>query len=61
MDVQMPGMDGLETTRRIRDEWPAAERPRIIAVTANALREDRATCLSAGMDDYPNFGGLPQP
>jgi signal transduction histidine kinase/DNA-binding NarL/FixJ family response regulator len=52
MDVQMPGMDGLETTRRIRDEWPAAERPRIVAVTANALREDRETCLSAGMDDY---------
>ena len=52
MDVQMPGMDGLETTRRIRAEWPAAESPRIIAVTANALREDRETCLSAGMDDY---------
>jgi signal transduction histidine kinase/ligand-binding sensor domain-containing protein/DNA-binding NarL/FixJ family response regulator len=52
MDVQMPGMDGLETTRRIRDEWPAEERPRIVAVTANAMREDRETCLSAGMDDY---------
>jgi len=52
MDIQMPGMDGLETTRRIREEWPAAERPRIIAVTANAMREDRAACLSAGMDDY---------
>jgi len=52
MDVQMPGMDGLEAARRIRKEWPAEERPRIIAVTASALREDRETCLSAGMDDY---------
>ncbi|HEX7186363.1 MAG TPA: response regulator, partial [Thermoanaerobaculia bacterium] len=52
MDAQMPGMDGLEAARRIRDEWPAEERPRIIAVTANALRKDRETCLSAGMDDY---------
>jgi CheY-like chemotaxis protein len=52
MDVQMPGMDGLEAARRIRDEWPAEESPRIIAVTANALREDREACLAAGMDDY---------
>ncbi|HKH50069.1 MAG TPA: ATP-binding protein [Thermoanaerobaculia bacterium] len=52
MDVQMPGMDGLEAARRIREEWPAQERPRIIAVTANALLEDREACLSAGMDDY---------
>jgi signal transduction histidine kinase/CheY-like chemotaxis protein/ligand-binding sensor domain-containing protein/HPt (histidine-containing phosphotransfer) domain-containing protein len=52
MDVQMPGMDGLEAARRIREEWPAEERPRIIAMTANALQEDRETCLSAGMDGY---------
>ncbi|MFY9821918.1 MAG: ATP-binding protein [Thermoanaerobaculia bacterium] len=52
MDVRMPGMDGLEAARHIRDEWPVEERPRIIAVTANALREDRETCLAAGMDDY---------
>jgi CheY-like chemotaxis protein len=52
MDVQMPGMDGLEAARRIRDEWPAEERPRIVAMTANALQEDRETCLFAGMDDY---------
>ena len=52
MDVQMPGMDGVEAARHIREEWPAEERPRIIAVTASALQEDRETCLSAGMDDF---------
>jgi signal transduction histidine kinase/CheY-like chemotaxis protein len=52
MDVQMPEMDGLEATRRIRVEVPDDRQPRIIALTANAMKEDRAICLSAGMDDY---------
>jgi signal transduction histidine kinase/CheY-like chemotaxis protein/HPt (histidine-containing phosphotransfer) domain-containing protein/PAS domain-containing protein len=51
MDVQMPEMDGLEATRRIRD-MKADRQPHIIAMTANALLEDRDVCLSAGMDDY---------
>jgi PAS domain S-box-containing protein len=52
MDVQMPEMDGLTATERICQEWSAGERPRIIAMTANAMQGDREMCLQAGMDDY---------
>ena len=52
MDVQMPEMDGLETTRCICADLPKHERPRIIAMTAGAMNSDREDCLAAGMDDY---------
>ena len=52
MDVQMPEMDGLEASRRITAKWSAPERPRIVAMTANAMQGDREECLAAGMDDY---------
>jgi CheY-like chemotaxis protein len=51
MDVQMPEMDGLEATRQILRRWPT-ERPRIIAMTANVMKEDQEACFAAGMDDY---------
>jgi PAS domain S-box-containing protein len=50
MDVQMPEMDGLEATRRIRQNLQL--QPRIIAMTANAMDSDRQACIAAGMDDY---------
>ncbi len=52
MDVQMPKLDGLDATRRICERWPPEARPRIIAMTANAMLEDREACFAAGMDDY---------
>lgn len=52
MDVQMPEMDGLEASRHICARWKREERPRIVAMTANAMQGDREMCLEAGMDDY---------
>jgi CheY-like chemotaxis protein/HPt (histidine-containing phosphotransfer) domain-containing protein len=52
LDVQMPEMDGLEAARQICGRWPEDRRPRIIAMTGNALVGDREKCLQAGMDDY---------
>jgi signal transduction histidine kinase/DNA-binding response OmpR family regulator len=52
MDVQMPEMDGITTTRQICQNWRTANRPRIIAMTAGAMMGDREECLMAGMDDY---------
>ncbi|NTW03145.1 MAG: response regulator, partial [Oscillochloris sp.] len=51
MDVQMPDMDGMDATRRLRAMLPDNRQPYIIAVTANAMAGDREACLSVGMDD----------
>lgn len=58
MDVQMPGLDGWDTTRRIRSEHSGVRDPSIpvIALTANAFERDRQKSLNAGMNDY-----LPKP
>ena len=50
MDIGLPGQSGLETTKMIRALWP--DGPKIIAMTAYALKGDRERCLDAGMDDY---------
>jgi signal transduction histidine kinase/HPt (histidine-containing phosphotransfer) domain-containing protein len=52
LDVQMPEMDGLEAARQICEKWPPERRPKIIAMTGNALMGDREKCLQSGMDDY---------
>ena len=52
MDVQMPEMDGLEATREVRRSFNPDFQPRIVALTADAMKEDRERCLAAGMDDY---------
>jgi CheY-like chemotaxis protein len=52
MDIQMPEMDGLEATRRIRAAGDTAHQPWIIAMTGQVSDEDRDLCLAAGMNDY---------
>jgi CheY-like chemotaxis protein/nitrogen-specific signal transduction histidine kinase/HPt (histidine-containing phosphotransfer) domain-containing protein len=52
MDLQMPEMDGLEATQRLRKQVYSWGQPRVIAMTANAMEGDREICIGAGMDDY---------
>ena len=52
LDLRLPKVDGLEATRQMCSRMPAGQRPRVIAMTANAMQGDREMCLEAGMDDY---------
>nr|MDT0664607.1 response regulator [Micromonospora sp. DSM 115978] len=52
MDVQMPEMDGLTATRRLREILPSDRQPQVVAMTAGAFAEDREACLAAGMDGF---------
>jgi CheY-like chemotaxis protein len=52
MDMQMPEMDGEEASRQILQHWSQDKRPRLIAMTANALEGDRERYLAAGLDGY---------
>ncbi|HEX4509448.1 MAG TPA: response regulator, partial [Burkholderiaceae bacterium] len=52
MDVQMPVMDGIEATRRIRADWLPHDQPRIIALTAGVMADEVQQCRDAGMDDF---------
>ena len=52
MDQHMPGLDGVETTKMIIEKYSNDKRPKIIALTASAMKEDRDFCLDAGMDAF---------
>lgn len=52
MDMHMPEMDGIEATKQIRHTLDSERQPRIVALTAAAMREDRDACLAAGMDAF---------
>lgn len=60
MDMQMPELDGITATQRIRAEFPKNKQPIIIAMTANAMESDKQACLAAGMNDYISKPILPE-